>query len=207
VIAAPSTMRHPAPPDPAVPASRPSEYRIPARRRNTLSSTRRRGGPVTATGKAITRSNATKHGLLSEVIPGHEVDAYTRHVELIRAHFQPRGYLEEILTERIANTLWRLARVARYEQATIKRSVDRHLRRESGTSLPDLVAELNELAESSEPEAEELIRFASAYLNEAVAIASLPADLIEKVPRYEAHLDRTLKRAVEQLRELIASRQ
>ena len=71
----------------------------------------------------------------------------------------------------------------------------------------DLVAELNELAESSEPEAEELIRYASTYLNEAVAIASLPADVVDKVPRYEAHLDRSLKRAIEQLRDLITNRQ
>lgn len=151
--------------------------------------------------------NATKHGLLSEVIPGHEVNAYTRHVELIRDHYQPRGYLEEILTERVANLLWRLARIARFEQAAIKRNVNHSLRRESGTSLPELVAELEELASSSEPEAEELIRYASTYLNEAVALASLPADVVDKVPRYEAHLDRSLKRAIEQLRGLITDRQ
>jgi hypothetical protein len=150
--------------------------------------------------------NANKHGLLSEVIPGHEVDAYTRHLELIRAHYEPCGYLEEVLTERIANILWRLARVARYEQAVIKRNVDHHLRRDSGASLPELLTELDQLAESREPDAAELIQYATTYLNEAVALSSLPADLVDKVPRYEAHLDRSLRRAMEQLQDLIASR-
>ena len=166
----------------------------------------RGGGPKTDAGKAISRHNATKHGALSEVIPEHEIAAYTHHVELISDHYQPTGYLEEVFTERIANVLWRMARVARYEQAVIKSHVDHALQRDGVTSVDDLFSGLDDLAARSDPYAEELIRDARAYLQQTVALASLPADLVDKVPRYEAHLDRTLRRATEQLDALQAAR-
>lgn len=170
-----------------------------------MSTTARRGGPATATGKAISRLNATKHGALSEVIPEHEIAAYTEHVDQVRDHFRPATYLEEVLTERVANILWRMARIARFEQAIIKRNVDYALRRDGLTSVDDLFLGLDDLAAQSEPDAEDLIQDAKAYLQQTVALASLPADLVEKVPRYEAHLDRSLQRAVAQLRDLQAS--
>jgi hypothetical protein len=167
----------------------------------------KRGGPATSAGKAISRLNATKHGALSEVIPQHEVAAYTQHVDLIRRHFQPGSYLEEILTERIANILWRMARVARYEQAVIKRNVDHALRRDGVTSIDELIEDLNDLAARSDGLAEDLIEDTKVYLQQTVALAALPADLVDKVPRYEAHLDRSLQRAVSQLRDLQAAAQ
>ena len=170
-----------------------------------LEARNRGGGPKTDAGKAISRHNATKHGALSEVIPEHEIAAYNHHVELIRDHYQPTNYLEEVFTERIANVLWRMARVARYEQAVIKRHVDHALQRDGVTSVDDLFSGLDDLAARSDPYAEEFIRDARAYLQQTVALAALPADLVDKVPRYEAHLDRSLQRAIVQLRDLQAT--
>ena len=167
-----------------------------------MPATTKRGGPATTAGKAISRHNATRHGALSEVIPVHEVAAYTRHVDLIRDHYRPRSYLEEVLTERVANILWRMARVARYEQAVIKRNVDHALRRDGITSVDELIADLDELAARSDPYAEDLIQDTKAYLQQTVALAALPADLADKVPRYEAHLDRSLQRSLSQLKEM-----
>lgn len=163
---------------------------------------RRAGGPTSQAGKAISRLNATKHGALSEVIPEHEVPAYTHHLDRVRDHFQPIGYLEEVLTERVANLLWRIGRVARYEQAVIKRHVESALHRDGITSLQDLINDLGELARSADPHAEEYLNDARAYVQQLVAAASLPADVVDKVPRYEAHLDRALQRTIAQLNEL-----
>ena len=163
-----------------------------------------RGGPATQAGKAISRLNATKHGALSEVIPEHEVPAYTQHLDQIRDHFDPVGYLEEVLTERVANLLWRIGRVARYEQAVIKRQVDGALARDGISSLQDLIEDLSALSRSSQPDADELLADTRAYVQQLVALASLPADLVDKVPRYEAHLDRALQRTLNQLQDLQA---
>jgi hypothetical protein len=84
-----------------------------------------KGGPRTPEGKAIVRTNAIKHGLLSNIIPEDEETAYRAHVTAIHAHYAPVGYLEEALTERIATALWRLGRVARYESVLVKQSTDR----------------------------------------------------------------------------------
>ena len=165
-----------------------------------------RGGPATQAGKAISRLNATKHGALSEVIPEHEVPAYTQHLDQIRDHFDPVGYLEEVLTERVANLLWRIGRVARYEQAVIKRQVDGALARDGIASLQDLIEDLSALSGSSQPDADELLADTRAYVQQLVALASLPADVVDKVPRYEAHLDRSLQRTLTQIRDLQAMR-
>ena len=170
-----------------------------------MTARKRGGGPKSEAGKAISRHNATKHGALSQVIPEHEIVAYTHHVKLVRAHYKPGNYLEEILTERIANILWRMARVARYEQAVIKHHVDSTLRRDGVTSVQELLADLDDLVAASSPYAEDAIRDAQAYLQQTVALASLPADLVDKVPRYEAHLDRSLQRTTAQLRDLQAT--
>ena len=80
-----------------------------------------RGGPRTEDGKAITRFNARTHGVLSEVMPPQDAEAYAEHAENILEHYHPVGYLEERLAERIATALWRLQRLERYEGAVIAR--------------------------------------------------------------------------------------
>ena len=165
-----------------------------------------RGGPATEAGKAISRLNATKHGALSEVIPVHEVEVYGQHLERVIEYFLPEGYPEEVLTERVANLLWRIGRVARYEQAVITRQVDAALARDGIASLQDLIEDLGALARSADPNAEALLGDARSYVEQTVALASLPSDLVNKVPRYEAHLDRALQRTLTQLGDLQAMR-
>jgi hypothetical protein len=78
-------------------------------------------GPITPEGKAHSRLNATKHGALSEVVPLHERTDYAEHLQAVRDDYNPVGYIEERLTDRIASSLWRLRRMERYESAIVAR--------------------------------------------------------------------------------------
>lgn len=162
-----------------------------------------RGGPATPEGKAIARLNATKHGVLSNIVPEHEAPAYAEHVARVRAHYQPDGYLEELLTERVASTLWRLTRVVRYESALVQEHVDAAMQRDGWGELRQALTDLWELLQDdADPSLNAWAEDAVQSLQTAVGSASLPNEIVDKVPRYEAHLDRTLQRAITQLKEL-----
>ncbi len=76
------------------------------------------GGPSTAEGKAVSRWNAASHGINSPspVVPGVEKrEDWEAHRGDILESLAPVGGLEHALAERVALSLWRLNRVARYE--------------------------------------------------------------------------------------------
>ncbi len=86
-----------------------------ANRRNAQRST----GPTTDAGRAVARLNAVKHGGLSPlpVIPNIEKsDEWQAHLAGMITSLSPVGHLETVLAERVALTLWRLQRLARYER-------------------------------------------------------------------------------------------
>lgn len=168
----------------------------------------RMGGPVSPQGKAISRLNATKHGLLSNVAPEHEVPAYSEHLSLVRDHYAPQGYLEELLTERVASLLWRIGRVARYESALVQQRVGAAMDRDGWGELRQAVTELwTLLQDNQDPEMTTWAEDAVQALQTAVGAASLPSEVVDKVPRYEAHLDRTLRRTLDELEQLQQTRQ
>jgi len=83
------------------------------------SNSRRSTGPRTAKGKAISARNSTRHGLLAElrVLPEVERQAeWDDHLTRTIESVNPVGYVETLLTERLAFTLWRLRRLANFEQ-------------------------------------------------------------------------------------------
>jgi hypothetical protein len=86
-----------------------SEKQIEANRQNAKQST----GPKTPEGKAKVAGNAIKHGLRAQtnVLPDVESEEdWEEHVAEVRAYWAPVGYMEEVLTKRIAEMLWRLRR-------------------------------------------------------------------------------------------------
>ncbi len=88
---------------------------LDANRRNAQRST----GPRTQRGKNIASLNAAQHGLYANapVIPRVEnVDDWERHRASTIESLAPSGALEHALAERVALILWRLGRVARFEQ-------------------------------------------------------------------------------------------
>ena len=83
------------------------------------------GGPKTATGKARSKMNATKHGLRIEhgspVIPGAESEEEWQafHQGFVDS-WQPEGHHELFLTGEIAAVAWRLQRVPTVEAGLIQ---------------------------------------------------------------------------------------
>jgi hypothetical protein len=76
-------------------------------------------GPKTPGGKAVSRLNATRHGIFSRlaVLPNMEQQLdWENHLSSTVNDLKPRGYLEQNLVERVALLLWRLGRVARHER-------------------------------------------------------------------------------------------
>jgi len=133
-----------------------STKQLEANRRNALKST----GPKTPKGKAKVAGNAIKHGLRSQLVVLPDVESqedWEQHLARVHADFAPVGYMEGILTDRIALILWRLGRVARYEReaaACYRESAERDLAlRELHWGLPESreaqpVAQANENVES-----------------------------------------------------------
>ncbi len=91
-----------------------SAAKIAANRRNAAKST----GPKTLAGKKASAMNATRHALLAvaPVLPGIEkAEDWEAHRSGTLASLAPVGYLETVLAGRVAELLWRLGRLTRYE--------------------------------------------------------------------------------------------
>jgi hypothetical protein len=91
---------------------------------------RRSRGPVTPSGKAISRFNAAKHGILARVLlirageQEESADELRRLHAQLRAELGPEGIVEEMLVEKILVAYWRLRRVLVAEQGLIRRQAD-----------------------------------------------------------------------------------
>src|SRR5204863_3989459 len=111
-----------------------SEERLAANRANAQKST----GPKTREGRAASRMNALKHGLLSQEVLICSPHRYESEAELFALHdrfrdeLQPMGPLELMLCDQIVTTHWRLRRVLAAESAEMALS----LRRGRSQSVP-----------------------------------------------------------------------
>jgi hypothetical protein len=88
---------------------------------------RRSTGPRTPAGKARSRWNALRHGVLAKAVIPEALEPYESRPEFaalpatLQDEFAPASAIEEILVERIAVRYWRLARLLRAESGTIAR--------------------------------------------------------------------------------------
>ena len=102
--------------------------KIEANRANARKST----GPKTAKGKAMSKMNALKHGLLArEVVvrgfhdDGERTGKFQALHQMYREYLEPVGPLEEMMVERIVTAYWRLHRVLIAERGEILHSLER----------------------------------------------------------------------------------
>jgi len=79
-------------------------------------------GPRTPEGKEISKRNALKHGIFSEVtvLPGESSQEYQSLLTRLQEALQPEGRLEELLVEKLAVFSWRLRRLLQAEGAEIR---------------------------------------------------------------------------------------
>ena len=182
-----------------------------ANRANALHST----GPKTREGKAAVRFNALRHGLLTQnvVLPGEDVDAFEDLRNQVWADRSPVGPIEEALVDRIVNILWKLRRLARAETALLHsrvqglkadllakevRSYEVYVRRPLASTL----SITDETAHAKATEA--LARAKEEQDQDEVLLGrALDADAREgELARYERNLERSLYRALDELRQL-----
>jgi hypothetical protein len=94
-----------------------SKKQFAANRANAAHST----GPRTEEGKARSRLNAIKHGLLATEAANFGVEgeaarnAFESFSDRLENYYRPRGPIEEILVQKIAIATWRLKRAMRFE--------------------------------------------------------------------------------------------
>ena len=95
----------------------------PSRAETSRRNGRASKGPRSATGKARSAMNATRHGLTAEAavlaLVGETAADWAAHRAGIVAALAPVGALETELAERVASLTWRLRRVVRAETATL----------------------------------------------------------------------------------------
>ena len=174
-----------------------------ANQANALRST----GPQTQAGKARVSQNAIKHGLQGrfQLIAGEDRAEYQAFYDALHRQLVPCGAMEEVLAERVIAGFWRLRRIGRMETEMIdkvledawreKKSRTYHPKKERidgifGTALASPEHDLNTIS-----------------LGEAVTRQIQSSDVIGKLHRYEAHMERGLYRALHELQRLQATRQ
>jgi hypothetical protein len=88
-------------------------HRIKINRANAKHST----GPKTEAGKKKSSLNALRHGLTGQIVvmPTDDLAAYQSHLKSFEAEYLPQGATEANLVQALADTSWRLNRVAALE--------------------------------------------------------------------------------------------
>jgi hypothetical protein len=190
-----------------------SERQKAANRANALHST----GPKTPEGKAAVRFNALRHGLLARdvVLPGEDADAFEDLLNQVRAELSPVGPIEELLVNRVVNTMWRLERSARAETALfdlrawelkVGQLTDRV--RSYELILPDVfpapITDKTAHAEATEAlvQAKHERDRDEILLGRALEADAKEGDALGKAARYERSLERSLFRTLAELRQL-----
>jgi len=182
---------------------------------------RRSTGPKTAKGKASVRLNAFRHGLLVRdvVLPGEDADVFEELRNQTRANLSPVGPIEEFLADQIVNIIWRLRRLERaetllfYSRMYSVKAV-RMSDKVRSYCEPASIGPFHEMDRAAYTEArEELDRATSerdrdeVLLGRAIDADSKEGDAFAKLSRYEKSLERSLYRALEELRQLQDTRE
>jgi len=176
-------------------------------------------GPKTSNGKAVVRLNALRHGLLARdvVLPDEDANAFEDLRNQVRATLSPVGPIEKFVVDRVVNTMWRLQRLPRAETALLHSRVhalkaDR-LRKHPAidndvfmdrlwsshrTSGDQAASELAAELEQAEYERDR----DEVLLGRAIDADAKEGDAFAKLARYERSLERSLFRALDELRQL-----
>lgn len=170
-------------------------------------------GPNTPEGKAASSQNARHHGLHTTaiVIPGVESeDDWRTFRDDVFAALAPHGPVEAALTGRIAEILWRIARVPRAERDLV---AERQALEDADKARIRRIEETGR--EDKEQRRKKNYGIYNALIQEDLRpkeILELPPRLLpseahlQQIVRYEAHLDRQLRGTLHELEAMQARR-
>lgn len=85
------------------------------------------GGVKTEQGKAVSKFNAQKHGILRQSITTYEQEFYMEVFDELMEQYQPVNITEKILVERVALCYLKLFRVQKTETEFMKAQLDPHI--------------------------------------------------------------------------------
>jgi len=174
---------------------RTSSRRAEASRKNG----RKGAGPKTVAGKKRVSQNATKHGFYSKCLLVKHQDGEESQAEYdglyanIVEYFQPEGWLEKDLVDKIAVWSWRLRRVIRYESGQIARN------------LAERRYDLEQSKATSAEEPGSLVANSS-EMDAMTDHLFLTTEGLENQLRYEAMINRQLNHAIAELERVQAAR-
>jgi hypothetical protein len=174
---------------------RTSSRRAEASRKNG----RNGAGPKTVAGKKRVSQNATKHGFYSKYLlvkhqDGEESQSeYDKLYAEIVEDFQPKGWLEKDLVDKIAAWSWRLRRVIRYESGQIARN------------LAERRYDLEQSKETSADEPGSMVAN-GAEMDAMTDHLFLTTEGLENQLRCEAMINRQLNHAIAELQRVQAAR-
>lgn len=140
------------------------------------------GGVKTDEGKAITKLNALKHGLLTMqvLLEGEEEESLLELHERLKEDLKPNGEIEMLLVDRIISNAWRLRRLLEVERTVMEWRAKREL---------NLSLTFGKGEESG---------------NRHATREMLVNDDIEKLLRYEITIERSIYKALHELQRLQA---
>ncbi len=144
--------------------------------------TQTKGGPKTEEGKAVSRYNAVKHGLLTKQVflDGEEEKELDELTDELYEALEPQGRFEEILVDRIVSNIWRLRRALVVERSTME------WHQNDFDMFP--------MGQSEEQQVRKSIK------------NMLSNDSVETILRYETTIERSFFRALHELERLQAKR-
>ena len=189
-----------------------SEKQIQANRRNSQSST----GPRTTVGKLNVSRNSVKHGLLSKdiVIKNESESEFVRFRQSLYLELAPAGELEQLLADRIIASFWRLKRVGKIEVELLNNLSSFQIIGPAQSPVPVM-----KLTKTYEDGSTEIVTSGASVkadseddspdemsLGQAVHADFSGTNTLGKFRRYEAHIDRTLYKALHELQRLQAVR-
>ena len=171
------------------------------------------GGPRTQAGKARSKRNAVKHGILSQAVLRHESQSeYDSLARGLRRDLMPYGRLEEMLVEKLGIILWRYRRLLLAERAAVQEQISTAEEVEKEKYMPlepeaDMVfARANnhggmlwEFARQAVQRSEQAAGRLQSNRLDLFRHALPQSPLLESLLRYETSLERTFDRTLSQL--------
>lgn len=159
-----------------------SQKQLEANRQNA-----KLGGVKTEEGKAITRYNAIKHGLLSKevLIDGEDEQALASLGKKLRQELQPTTEIEMVLVDRIIANTWRLKRIMGIERKTMVSEYKHKFH--------------SEYRFKDEWETEDDI-------DEQATSEMISNEVMEKLIRYETSIERSIYKALHELQRIQSAR-